>query len=147
MIIAQLVIATVAGIVYKSWLTITVILRGTILCLAGSVLTQLNEEKWSCRKLEEDTPVGGSPKQKTTILTQGKGYRHVMIVHSIGRGLDFEDLATGRSKRHRSTLPYLLALIIFWLILLLPVGGLEYLVYEEAGPDIVPGQSDLNVKR
>lgn len=122
-IIVQLVIATVAGIVHKLWLTMTVIFGGTILCLAGGVLPQLKEEKWSCRKLEDNTPVGGSPKQKTTILTQGNGYKHVMIIHSVGRGLDLEDLATGRLKRHRSTLPCLLVLTIFWLTLLLLVGG------------------------
>ena len=122
-IIAQLVIATVAGIVHKLWLTMTVTFGGTFLCLAGGVLPQLKEEKWSCRKLEDNAPVGGPPKQKTTILTQGNGYTHVMIIHSIGRGLDLEDLATGRLKRHRSTLPCLLVLTIFWLILLLLVGG------------------------
>ena len=122
-IIIQLVIATVAGIIHKLWLTMTVVLGGTILCLAGGALPQLKEEKWSCRKLEDKTPVGSSPKQKTTILTQGNGYTHVMIIHSIGRGLNLEDLATGRLKRHPSTLPCLLVLTIFWLTLLLLVGG------------------------
>ena len=122
-IVVQLVIATVAGIIHRLWLTMAVTFGGTLLCLAGGVLPQLREEKWSCRKLEDDTPVGGRPKQKTTILTQGNGYKHVMIIHSIGRGLDLEDLATGRLKRHRSTLPCLLLLTFFWLTLLLLVGG------------------------
>ncbi|KAM0797291.1 hypothetical protein BDR22DRAFT_460493 [Usnea florida] len=121
--VVQLVIATVAGNIHKLWLTMAVTFGGKILCLAGGVLPQLKEEKWSCRKLEDDSPVGGPPKQKRTILTQGNGYMHVMIIHSIGRGLNLEDLATGRLKRRRSTLPCLFVLTFFWLTLLLLVGG------------------------
>ncbi len=122
-IIAQLIIATIAGIVFKLWLTMTVTIVGTILCLAGGALPQLKQEKWSCRKMSEGVPDGGAPKHKTIILTQGNGHRHVMIVHSSGRGLNLEDLATGRLVNRRSTLPCLLLLTVCWLVILLIVGG------------------------
>ena len=68
-IIAQLIIATIAGIVFKLWLIMTVTIVGTILCLAGSALSQLKQEKWSCRKISEGVPDEGAPKHKTIILT------------------------------------------------------------------------------
>ena len=119
----QLIIASFAGIVHKQWLTMIVTFGGTVLCLAGGALPQLKKEKWSCRKLEANAPDGGSPTQKTIVLTQGNGHRHVMIIHSDGKGLNLEDLATARLTNHRSTLPCLLILTIFWLLLLFTVGG------------------------
>ena len=80
-------------------------------------------EKWSCRKLEASAPDGRSPTQKTIILTQGNGHRHVMIIHRNGRGLNLEDLATARLGSQPSTLPCLLILTVFWLLLLFTVGG------------------------
>ena len=121
--VIQLVIAVVAGAVYKQWIIMTVTFVGTALCLAGGALPQLKKEKWSCRELNANAPDGAPGKQKTIILTQGNGHRHVMIIHSDGRGLNLEDLATARLANHRSTLPCLLLLSICWLMLLLMVGG------------------------
>ena len=118
----QLIISVVAGVIFKQWLTMIVTFCGTVLCLAGGALPQLKKEKWSCRKLEANAPNGAST-QKTIILTQGNGHRHVMIIHSDGRGLNLEDLATARLASHRSTLPCLLILTILWLFLLFTVGG------------------------
>ena len=121
---SQLIFAAATGVVLKQWLTMIVTFSGTVLCLAGGALPQLKKEKWSCRKHEANAPDGGPSTQKTIILTQGNGHRHVMIIHSDGEGLNLEDLATARlASHHRSTLPCLLILTILWLLLLFVVGG------------------------
>ena len=124
-ILLQMIIAALPGLLYGNWLIVTVTLGGTILALAGGSLPQWRAEKWSCRKIDEESMKHGLKKQKTIALTRGNGGKHVIIIHSDGVGLDLEDLAGGRCEKNRSTLPLTLTLAASWIIVLLMVSNLS----------------------
>ena len=123
--VSQCIIAAVAVIAEHDWLILVITVSGTLLALAAGALPQWRDEKWACRRLEDDGNHGmRSP--KTIILTRGNGHRHVIvIVDSDGIGPNLEDLAAGRVQRRQSTLSAVLVLAVFWIIFLLMVGKLS----------------------
>ena len=111
-IITQILISIIPGVRDGAWTVLVITGGGTLVCLAQSALPQWTSEKFSCRDLSE--------KQVQTIaLTRGNGSNFVLVIKSESGGLNLEDLASARVKKHHTTLPFTLALSVVWFVVLL----------------------------
>lgn len=119
--ISQIILAAIPGILYGSWSCFVITSSGTMLSLAHGALPQWRWEKWSCRSLA----IKEKPKSKATILVQGNGSPHALVIISEGVGLDLEDLACGRKAHIFWTTPAVIALSLLWIVLLIAASGIK----------------------
>ncbi|KAI2742526.1 hypothetical protein DTO013E5_3546 [Penicillium roqueforti] len=115
----QLGIAAIPCGLFGDWGILIITACGNVLAIVTGVLPQWKKEKWACR-----------PKSKYSyILTRGNGAQHAIVILGNGHGLNLEDLASGQSNVESSTntltRAVLLALSIFWVLLLIAAAGLR----------------------
>lgn len=115
----QLGIAAIPCGLFGDWGILMITACGNVLAIVTGVLPQWKKEKWACR-----------PKSKYSyILTRGNGAQHAIVILGNGHGLNLEDLASGQSNVESSTntltRAVLLALSIFWVLLLIAAAGLK----------------------
>jgi hypothetical protein len=149
-IISQLVLAMIPRILYGDWGVMMIVMCGNMLVLFTCILPQWKREKWAGRKLKTD---------KTTCLTRGNGYLHIMVIIGSQGCWDLETLATSVSASRPETALVSFILAILWTALLISVSGLKehtwYLVgigglgmvqnIHAAGSARKPGTMDLHL--
>ncbi len=115
----QLGIAAIPLGILSDWSTLLVTVAGILLAFISGALPQWRKDKWACR----------GKCTKTIVLLQSNGSQHAIVIRGNGVGLDLEDLAAARntsdnSTKH-STRVALVALALFWLILLITAAGIQ----------------------
>ncbi len=111
-ILIQLVLASVSAGVYSDWTNFIITGTGTSLTMLSSLLPQWRDEKWACRQLKPR-------KEKTVCITKGNGSQYVLVIKSDEEGYDLEDLASGRSQPSPLSRVSIIALALFWIVLLI----------------------------
>ncbi|KAI0399685.1 hypothetical protein F4802DRAFT_540274 [Xylaria palmicola] len=111
----QLTLAALPFGLYGNWAILLVTAAGIALSFATGALPQWAAEKWACRRSSD----------KVTILTQGNGSQHAIVIMGGGKGLDLEDLAAPSSASLSSPVTKCLTLIlvILWVVLLITAAG------------------------
>lgn len=112
----QLAIAIVPLALDTEWVTLVLVMGGTLLAWMQAILPGWRSEKWDCPR---DGP--------TVAITKGNGGRNVMLIQSHPRALDLHILSTGmpsdpNSKINRVVMAIFAAL---WTTLLISVAGLK----------------------
>jgi hypothetical protein len=115
-IIAQIVIASVPGIIHGAWEIFMMTCIGTVLALLESSLPEWRIEKWCTRKQDKD---------KTVCLTPGNGSNRVIVISSRAGDLDLEALAGGRFDSGWYTKGATIIFAICWILFLLAVAGIK----------------------
>jgi hypothetical protein len=114
--IVQLVIAIIPCILRKNWSILTVTAGGMLICFSTGALPIWNAEKWGCRR-----------RAKTTILTEGNGAQHAIVIVGQEGDLDLEALAVAAGENRKSmlffTTVFMIAMLFLWLALLITVSG------------------------
>jgi len=116
-IISQLVVSIIPIFIDGTWTIFILTFSGTLLALGQASLPQWKLEKWSCRQNTSD---------RVVCLTQGNGSRRVIIIDcKKNAGLDLGDLASPRTRKLTSTLPWTVFFCICWLCHLLTATGIQ----------------------
>ncbi|KAL9609980.1 MAG: hypothetical protein Q9167_005282 [Letrouitia subvulpina] len=115
--ILQLAVAAVPWGVWGAWEVFVVTFSGTILSFGMGSLPRWRQERWNCRRNSK----------KASILTQGNGAQHALVILGKGHGLDLEDLAAsnGVAGALGSARVILLLLALAWIVLLITVSGIK----------------------
>jgi hypothetical protein len=119
-IVCQLGLSIVPWAVYepREWPVFVITLCGTAMALITGGLNQWREERWSSRLLD---------KERTYILTRGNGAQYALVIIAREGSLNLEDLATSSEGKpvSRATKLWMVFCLLFWVALLLTVGGIE----------------------
>lgn len=110
----QLAVAAIPWGLYGDWTVFLGTMGGTLLAYATASLPQWRLEKWHARRVRKDVA-----------LTLGNGSQHVVIILGADKGLDLEDLASGRTPNLTSTRVLTFILAGFWLMLLISCTGIR----------------------
>ncbi|PWW79734.1 hypothetical protein C7212DRAFT_273332 [Tuber magnatum] len=113
--ILQLAVSTIPWILLDDWAIFFTTACGICLALGSGAFPQWREERWACRR---DT-------NKTAVLTRGNGHKDCIVIIGGGVGLDFEDLAGGRTVDLPHTRYWASFMAALWIALLIAVSGLK----------------------
>lgn len=118
-VVLQLGVAVIPFGLFGDWGILLVTACGTVLSFATGLLPQWSKEKWACRR--------GS--KQNYVITRGNGAQHAIVVLGNGKGLNFEDLASGQENievtANTFTRIALSALAVLWILLLITAAGIQ----------------------
>jgi hypothetical protein len=120
--IFQLGIAAIPCGLWGDWGILMITASGIFLSFVMGGLSQWKNEKWACRRLDEDH-------DKNVVLTRGNGSQHAIIILG-GKGfLNLEDLAGGQTNvdvaTSNTTRIIIAGLTVLWILLLITAAAIK----------------------
>jgi hypothetical protein len=118
----QLGIAAIPCGLFGDWGILMITTCGILLSFLMACLPQWKNEKWACRRLDEDW-------DKNVALTRGNGSQHAIIILGSQGFLNLEDLAGGQTNvdvsTSNTTRVAIAGLALLWIFLLITAAGLK----------------------